>query len=76
MGISFSMQTGLFEIGRYHKAPIHLHPAFFLSPPALSHGHSGACLACAAWRIWPVMEDHHSPGLMVRDAAQKRGSSP
>jgi len=29
MGISFSMQTGLFEIGRYHKAPIHLHPAFF-----------------------------------------------
>jgi Zn-dependent protease len=40
MAISFSIQTGLFEVGRYQKAPIYLHPAFFVTAAAL------------AWPFW------------------------
>ena len=36
MAIRFSYQTGLFEIGRYHGAPVYLSPAFFLVAAALA----------------------------------------
>ena len=43
MAIRFSLPTGLFELGRYHKAPIYLHSAFFITAAAL------------AWPFWRML---------------------
>jgi stage IV sporulation protein FB len=42
MAISFSIQTGRFEVGRFQKAPIFLHPAFFITALLL------------AWPFWSM----------------------
>jgi hypothetical protein len=43
MAIRVSLPTGLFELGRYHKAPIYLHSAFFITAAAL------------AWPFWRML---------------------
>jgi Zn-dependent protease len=43
MAIRVSLPTGLFELGRYHRAPIYLHPAFFITAAAL------------AWPCWRML---------------------
>jgi hypothetical protein len=43
MAIRVSLPTGLFELGRYHKAPIYLHSTFFITAAAL------------AWPFWRML---------------------